>query len=540
MYRTIFILAILMPIMLSAQTQNWVYRYSGPVSGSDAYALDYGLDGNIYTAGTTKGSSTSGLDFTVLSLNQSGTQRWVYRYNGPASNEDQAYDIVCGPDSNIYAAGFSTRSSTIYRNFTVASLKSNGTQRWLYRDSGPAFHRSTANKLTYGLDNNIYAAGLYSDSGTTFDFTVISLTDSGTERWIYRYRDSTNNSFSAGPIVYGNDGNIYAAGRVYNSSTLYDIIVISISDSGTQRWVYRYPQPESPYDEANSIVYGLDGNIYIAGSDSNYFTVISLTSSGAQRWTYHYNTGSGYATSISFDTDGNLYAAGRVYNATQDILVTSLNPAGAQRWVYTYNGPSNQQDGASSITYGADSNLYFTGYSRVNETVKNNIIVTSLTDSGVQRWIYLYNGPGNDNDYGSDIVYGRDGKIYTAGSSATNPNIVEITVVSLNNPISMINEEKIAYNPTHQITEVYPNPAKTYFNVRLPQMLNQVQHDNMSIKIFDVSGKVVKEILNHTSMHLDNRQNDNTVRVSLDGIKSGVYFLKINNQHISEKLIVNK
>ena len=76
--------------------------------------------------------------------------------------------------------------------------------------------------------------------------------------------------------------------------------------------------------------------------------------------------------------------------------------------------------------------------------------------------------------------------------------------------------------------EVYPNPAKSYFTVRFSQIAEHSQ-----IKIFDVSGKLVKEILRSA-------QNDNMVRVSLDGIKNGIYFVKAGNEMIREKLVIAK
>jgi hypothetical protein len=82
---------------------------------------------------------------------------------------------------------------------------------------------------------------------------------------------------------------------------------------------------------------------------------------------------------------------------------------------------------------------------------------------------------------------------------------------------------------THRFSlNVFPNPAKNYFTVRLPQSA-----DHLQIKIFDVSGKVVREILNQL-------QNDNTLRVSLDGIKNGIYFVKIDNNPQVTKIIVTK
>ncbi|MEO0077281.1 MAG: T9SS type A sorting domain-containing protein, partial [candidate division WOR-3 bacterium] len=67
--------------------------------------------------------------------------------------------------------------------------------------------------------------------------------------------------------------------------------------------------------------------------------------------------------------------------------------------------------------------------------------------------------------------------------------------------------------------------AKTFFVVCCPWAVNKVT-------IYDVSGKMVKEIALP--------RNDQTVRVSLTGINKGVYFIKVGNTIIKEKLVVVK
>jgi hypothetical protein len=74
--------------------------------------------------------------------------------------------------------------------------------------------------------------------------------------------------------------------------------------------------------------------------------------------------------------------------------------------------------------------------------------------------------------------------------------------------------------------EVYPNPAKTFFIIRLPQSADREQ-----IKIYDVTGKVVKELESSGNREL---------RVSLDGIKNGVYFVQVGNEMAKEKLVVTR
>ncbi|MCI0473753.1 MAG: T9SS type A sorting domain-containing protein, partial [Ignavibacteria bacterium] len=75
--------------------------------------------------------------------------------------------------------------------------------------------------------------------------------------------------------------------------------------------------------------------------------------------------------------------------------------------------------------------------------------------------------------------------------------------------------------------EIFPNPAKSVIRVRCPLSVK-------SIKIYDVMGKVVKEI---TSGIRNGTQNDNNIRVTLDGIKNGIYFLSIETR---EKRIIQR
>ncbi|GAH67778.1 unnamed protein product, partial [marine sediment metagenome] len=255
--------------------------------GSDeAHSVVYGSDGNIYAAGYSSNSGTLE-DFTVISLTSSGTERWVYKYDGPANSMDGAYSVVYGSDGNIYAAGFNSKGIGADQDFVVISLTSSGTENWIYCYNGTAGGTDGARSVVYGSDGNIYAAGNSSNSGTLKDFTVISLTSSGTERWVYAYDGPGNDWDVAYSIVYGSDGNIYVAGWSCGSGDYSDFTVISLTGGGTERWVYRYDGP-GHHDLAYSIVYGSDGNIYAAGRINRYFIVISLMGSGRERWIFGY------------------------------------------------------------------------------------------------------------------------------------------------------------------------------------------------------------------------------------------------------------
>jgi photosystem II stability/assembly factor-like uncharacterized protein len=71
--------------------------------------------------------------------------------------------------------------------------------------------------------------------------------------------------------------------------------------------------------------------------------------------------------------------------------------------------------------------------------------------------------------------------------------------------------------------KIYPNPATSIIHISCPFTVKE-------IKIFDVTGKLVK------SEELKGKSN----RIPLKGIKSGVYFVKIGNQLVKEKIVVTK
>lgn len=78
---------------------------------------------------------------------------------------------------------------------------------------------------------------------------------------------------------------------------------------------------------------------------------------------------------------------------------------------------------------------------------------------------------------------------------------------------------------------VYPNPARSYFTVHAPSSVS-------NIKIYDVSGKVVKEIRDCFSSARNNKSTE--IRVSLKGINPGVYFIQAGDKIINKKLVITK
>ncbi|UCF70227.1 MAG: hypothetical protein JSW49_08490 [candidate division WOR-3 bacterium] len=490
------ILAVMVPVILSAQIEKWVYTYNGNLDNTDiAYALACGLEGNIYVAGRSANFGTSS-DFLLVSLTDGGDTNWVYKYN-PANLEDIALSVVYGQDGNIYAAGMSSAPLT-YSDFTVLSVTTSGDTNWTYLHDGPSTIEDydVARTITYGLDGNIYVGGNSMANFTGGDFFVVSLNGSGMANWTYRYGGIEYLGGAANSIVFGADSNIYAAGHSFHVGTRRDFVVLSLTTTGDTNWTYRYDGALNA-DEANSVTYGLDGNIYAAGYSTwidscRYFTVISLSDDGDENWVFRYKGGTTdfpYGTNaVVYGLDNNIYAAGQCSaGPSDDFFVVSLSTAGDTNWTYRLDGSSGNDDFAVALAYGSDGNIYACGM--VNNTGSaQDFTVVSLDGSGIDNWIYYYAAEASypfwDRAHAIDL--GLDGSVYAAGFSHFIETDYDFTVISLD-PTTGVEETKDLITESIRI-QAAPNPFS-----KLTTISFGIEHsaERMELNIYDASGRLV-------------------------------------------------
>ncbi|KPJ70937.1 hypothetical protein AMJ52_09295, partial [candidate division TA06 bacterium DG_78] len=421
------LLVLLSGRFIQAQTEIWTYELS---ENSNAYSNVYGEDGNIYATGCM--GTGVGRDMFIVSLDDLGSEQWVYTYDGTASSADEGKSITYGEDDNIYVVGFTTDSSTL-KDIAVISLDSLGNEQWFYTYDGSASGADDGFSIVYGADENIYVAGFANGTGTNKDFVVVSLDNTGSERWVYTYNGTASGDDEALAVKYGSDGNIYAVGYSTETGHNKDFMVVSLDSAGSENWVYLYNGSSSPSqeDRARSIVYGLDGYLYAAGFSTEAgtrqdFAVISLDLAGNERWVYLHDglyngtVDADGAHAIMYGGDGNLYAAGysvedQTYN--KDFAVISVDTAGNERWVYTRHGSGGTPvDMAYSLVYGSGDSIYVAGY--IDQGAENeNVVVVSLDTLGQLNWFYKKDGGGApmNQDQARSIAYNPDGYLYVAG-----------------------------------------------------------------------------------------------------------------------------
>jgi len=93
--------------------------------------------------------------------------------------------------------------------------------------------------------------------------------------------------------------------------------------------------------------------------------------------------------------------------------------------------------------------------------------------------------------------------------------------ISVIRDVTGIEESRLPLSANRQALGIYSNPARGYLGVCLP-----LKADRQTIKIFDISGKLLKEV----ALPALPSGNEAGIKISLKGINPGTYFIKVGSE----------
>ncbi|MBS4015885.1 MAG: SBBP repeat-containing protein [Candidatus Latescibacteria bacterium] len=521
----------LIPNIIQAQVNPaWVTRYDGPNNNEDrATAITLDNTGNVYVTGYSY-NTASNSEYATIKYDANGTPQWAARYNGPGNSVDKAEAIAVDNLGNVYVTGSSRRTTTVYtEDYATIKYNSAGQEQWVARYNAPANTYNFARAIAVDGLSNVFVTG-YSAA----DYATIKYNSLGQVQWTARYNGTGNSMDEANALVIDNSGNVYVTGASIGINSSYDYATIKYNSDGVEQWVARYNGPANTGDAAYAITLDNNGNVYVTGTSigsgtSNDYTTIKYNSSGQEQWVARYN-GPGnsmdYATDIAVDSLGNVYITG--YSAGSgtnfDYATIKYNSSGQEQWVTRYNGPGNHADYAVALALDDSANVYVTGYSRSTSASDSEDYTTiKYNTDGIEQWVIRYNGPDNNIDRASAIVVDNSYNIFVTGASRGVGSSYDYATIKYVQTETGVQEINNIQQKTAKI-EIYPNPARTYLNINLPYAAEY-------IKIFDITGKTVKELRS---------SGRNDLRVSLEGIKNGIYFIQVDSEIVQEKLVITK
>ena len=174
-------------------------------------------------------------------------------------------------------------------------------------------------------------------------------------------------------MVVDQDGNVYTTGYSKGKGTGYDFLTIKYDAGGNEIWAERLDGGASGDDKPVAVKVDISGNVFVTGSSENgasnadYLTV-KYNHDGKLVWRQRYNgSGNGFdsPTSMAVDEIGNVCVTGFSLSkgTGYDCVTLSYAPDGRQRWVSVYNGPDNEDDFGTAVSLDAAGDCFVTGYS---------------------------------------------------------------------------------------------------------------------------------------------------------------------------------
>lgn len=282
----------------------------------------------------------------------------------------------------------------------------------------------------------------------------------------------------------------------------------------------------------NNVQLTPDNNLLIASGTKYRITKITLN--GTQLWTTYYgtnlpnNVSGDEIRSMVQDNSGNIYLTGRHYadeygtpNYTNaDILTLKYDNNGNQVWQNRYEYGISNADIGNVVTF-KDGNVYVGGESqRLGAGNDYDYIVLKMDSvTGLTNGVYRYDGAESGNDAISSVSVLDNGNVALTGLSYINSEYYWTTQLLSDVILSIPNFE------SNNNFEIYPNPI--------------VSGEYLTIKgkgyrvftIFSSIGQIIKS---------GNLTNNESNIIKLDNIKSGIYFLHLENDNegITRKIIV--
>lgn len=489
-------------------------------------------------------------DWMWLQLKNNGAVNQS-RYLG-TQLDDKCYSLIQDPSDRSYTlAGYMTNSGKI--KATIADLSSVGNLNYskVLNDTlnssylqivvDPARVLATTGYNEKPVGNKVRNKLLCSQ-----------FSPGGPQIWSYRYDSwisatQQSSSIEEGKsICYQNAGNVYGVAARTNyyskSLTAWDPMVVKLDYAGNVIWkkVYRfnvanpnyYPSSEPtktiPMTDGGFVVVGFTNSILQNGS---HILVFRVSSTGLLMWSANYGTTAAFHWGNSIVLDGNnLVVTGyrRIGNAQDAIMMKIPAAGGVPLWTRVWDPQANTETGydiirsnqsTASIGYavtgdvGLNSQDGFIWRTNANGLLDSSTCNNSTTLSRVVNDIRL--------DSFLLIRVTKYCKDFTPTILTTNyrENTICLGTFALLPEEEINNDNPVEEVDSYGLSQNYPNP----FNPSTTIKFQIPVEGNVSVKVYDISGKLVAELVNEfmqTGRH--------SVQFNGSNLSSGAYYYRID------------
>ncbi len=315
-----------------------------------------------------------------------GVERWSKFWITASGDGIDPIATAADAAGNIYVTG--TAGNLPY----TFSLTVNGGVRWGMRL--PGYAGAEPGAITVDGDRNVYVSGTIWN-GTHLELLTVSYTGNGTQRWVRRKAIAGGDLYPTG-IAVDSMRNLYITGYVHTSTGSYQLLTISYTGGGAERWTRTKIGPAGfPNLLGDRIAIDSNRNVYVTGSadhcsgcpSSSRMLLISYTGGGVERWAkYEASTGQQgehtVGNAITIDGANNITIAGWTDDSIAQVMTVSYKGSGVQRWKRTYRSFEWWGRGYAIVS-DDDGNVYVASHGDSAYEVR----LLSYTRNGALRWM---------------------------------------------------------------------------------------------------------------------------------------------------------
>lgn len=504
-----------------APEEEWNARFNGTSSGNDfAYDMEVDSDGNAYVTGI--GYMNMIRKIITIKYNPQNIIMWLAEYNGAPNNlsSEQVY-VKRDINGNVYVTA---ATDSLGDDITLIKYNQSGNQQWVRRFSGPGAFADEPRGLAVDNSGNVYVCGRIWTGTNGDDYVTLKYNSNGDLLWNKTYNGPGNNNDQPNSITVNSSGDVFVTGQSFGNGTARDYATIKYSSSGQEMWVKRYSHSANRDDIATWIM-PYENDVIVTGYSYDLVTrndmvTIRYNSNGDQVWFARYNgptDSTDKAYSMTIDGSGNVFIVGESFRSTArniDMCAVKYNSSGNQLLTFIYNHPASTWiDVAKRVTYDSFGNIYIGGHSWIIGQEYNYNIVC-FKPNGEFFWNVLYSGPRNKTELMYDMVLLNNRYIYVTGYSMGTTSLNDYATVKYSQQVG-INQVSSQTPSSYKLYQNYPNP----FNPSTKIAFDLPKRDFVSLKLYDITGKEVKTLLN-ADMNIGKYEYE----LNASDLNSGVYF----------------
>jgi hypothetical protein len=387
-----------------------------------------------------------------------------------------------------------------------------------------------ANDIKVDKAGNIIVAGGSLVGNSNFALTI-KYNSNGDTLWT-RYFNNGQDYGIVNKIAIDDSNNIYISGNV---SIPGNCLILKYNSMGTMQWFTTFANNPPHSNGGRGISFDIFRNLYVIGTESVPFSglndyLLKINNEGTILWNKIFtgivsgqgrNTGTPKGPVISSDGSCIYYStmsANGMGGGSYSIATIKYNSMGDSHWVKVYNG--GNIPGANflgSIKLDRSNNIYVCGSGYFSVT-GDDFATIKYTAAGVQQWVATYSGlVVNGGDHAQDLFIDTNFNVFVTGDAegVSNPGVA--VTIKYSQPIGIIsNNNQIPGG--FFIYQNHPNP----FNPVTTIEYNLPKNCKVAIKVYDILGKLVEELVNEYK-----EAGVNNVKFNGSNLTSGIYFYKI-------------